>query len=224
MSPVSWEQPPRVLVGILHTELVTFNWSLGFRNLQLPPGSDIFPIAGRPFDDARNQICAAAIQNGFDHVLFLDSDVIPPSNAVHRLLSHNQPLMSALYCRRSPPHAVPVMMRHGQWITNFPRGKVVEADVVGTGCMLLSCNFLKEAAEKCPIAPQQGKTWFHWRSDMAHLLPPGQATSEDFSACLWWKEKLGIRILVDSSVVCLHVGLAEAADGTFVPSITRTHT
>jgi len=118
-----------------------------------------------------------------------------------------------MYCRRSPPHAVPVMIKNGQWVTQFAPGAVVDVDLVGAGCLLVHRSVLESLP---PSDPNRGKRWFDWRVDMQHLLPPGEAMSEDFTFCLNAR-KHGYKILVDTSIRCRHVGLAEADLGTFVP-------
>src|SRR3990167_9080572 len=138
----AWEQQGSVLVGILHVEQTTVAWALGLRNLQIP--GQIMPVTGMPFDHGRNTICMKALECGADYVYMLDSDVVPPPDAILRLMAHKQPLISGLYCRRSPPAGVPVMMRPvGQWITQWTPNAVIEVDVVGAGCMLIHRSILE---------------------------------------------------------------------------------
>lgn len=213
----AWElQRQSVLCVILHTEMTTIAWSLGFRNLIIPGG--ILPVTGLPFDHARNVGAREALRCGASHLFYLDSDVIPPKDAILRLLSRNQPIISGLYCRRSPPHSIPVCMRPtGRWITEI-NGPIMEVDVVGAGCLLIHRGVLEKLP---PLDPNRGKTHFDWRVDMGDILPPGNALSEDFSFCKQVREKLGIKILVDTTVRCRHVGMAEATYGQFVPLDTN---
>src|SRR5438105_390931 len=108
----SWEilAANSVQVIILHTDVVSTAWSLGLRNL-IVPGPPVEVLAGMPYDMARNKGNMIALERGCSHVMHLDSDVIPPRDAILRLLKHKLPIVSGLYCRRSPPHAVPVMMK-----------------------------------------------------------------------------------------------------------------
>ena len=52
-------------------------------------------------------------------------------------------------------------------------------------------------------------------------MPP---LSEDFTMCVWAKAKLGISTLVDTSIVCRHIGLAQSGDNTFYPAETNPNT
>ncbi len=141
---------------------------MALRNLQIPNGG-IIPITGMPFDHARNLVCMRAIEGGFDYVGFLDSDVTTPPDAFLRLMKHNLPIVSGMYCRRSPPHAVPVMMRGGQWVTELPKpgeNPMIEVDVVGSGLLLIETDLLRRTP---PQDPQRGKHWFCWKVDMQGL-------------------------------------------------------
>jgi hypothetical protein len=209
----SWElrQQNSVLVGILHTDIVPIAWSFGLRNLQIPGA--ILPVAGMPYDMARNVICMKALEMGAEWVFHLDSDVIPPNDAIPRLIAHKQPIISGMYCRRSPPVSVPVMIRGANWHTNFPMGSLQEVDLVGAGCLLIHRTVLEKLP---PISPERGKHWFDWRVDMAGILPQGEALSEDFSFNLHARRH-GYKVLVDTSIQCRHVGLGQSSYGRFDP-------
>jgi hypothetical protein len=197
----SWEiSSNSVLVAVLHVDVVTFAWSKGLRNLAIPNG-DVIGLAGMPYDMARNKACEHALNCGATHLFFLDSDVIPPPDTILRLLAHNHPFISGVYCRRSPPAGVPVMMRNHQWVTQYEQGKVIEVDLVGAGCLLIDTQLLRA----CP--PQRpGATWFDWRVHLAGLLPGEQCLSEDFTLCKHVKQKMNVSVLVDTSIMCQHVG------------------
>ncbi len=201
----------QVLCAILHVETTTMAWSLGFRNLVIP--GTVLPISGMPFDHARNSACQAALDRKVEWLFFLDSDVVPPRDAVLRLIQHQQPIISGMYCRRSPPVAVPVMMRNHQWITDYPPGHVIDVELVGAGCLLIHRSVLEQLK---PLSP--GHRWFDWRVDLAGtgIYPPGECLSEDYSFCLQAR-KQGWKVKVDTSIICRHVGLGEAGPNTFGP-------
>lgn len=186
-------------------------WSLGLKNLIIPGG--IVPLAGMPFDHARNVACMRALEVGASHIFFLDSDVIPPRDAILRLINHNQPIISGLYTRRSPPAAIPVMIKNGAWVTQYKPGSIVEVDLVGAGCLLIK----REVLETFP--PQrEGHHWFDWKVNYqgGKLYPPGECMSEDFTFCINAR-KMGYKILVDTSIMCRHVGLAQSTYNRFEP-------
>lgn len=216
--PLFHEIPPRVLVGVLHTEVTTIAWALGLRKLQLPPGSIIYPVAGMPFDHARNHICQVSLDGGFDYCFHLDSDVIPPPDAVAKLLRHQAPIISGVYHRRSPPHGIPVMLKDGQWLQRVPKNKIIDVHLVGAGCMLISTDLLRATPA---VQPTMGHHWFSWQSDLPKdEKNPGWEMSEDFVFCRWLRERMQIPILVDTSVRCKHVGYSEAEEHSLIPLAT----
>ncbi len=203
----------QVLVAILHTDNVCFNWSLGIRRLIIP-GPDPIGICGMPFDHARNVAAQHALASGLDWLFFLDSDVIPPRDAILRLMAHNKPIVSGVYCRRSVPEAIPVMMKPlGQWVTQIPSGGLMEVATVGAGCLLIHRTVFERLP---PQRPTEGKTFFDWRVDCLAVKSKEECLSEDFTFCVHAR-KHGIPTFVDCGVRCRHVGLAEADYGSFRP-------
>lgn len=210
----AWEikEANQILVGILHTEITTLAWSFGVRNLQIPGRDDLrkfypfMPVAGQPFDMGRNSICQRALDLGCQYVFMLDSDVVCPPDTIPRLIAHNQPLISGVYYRRSPPLGVPVMLRDGQYIQHYPIPAVIPVDLVGAGCLLLRRDFLER------IPPQRpGKRWFDWRVDLIGVpgVDPGGCKSEDYTL-MEWAKKNGWQPVVDTSIQCRHIGCSES--------------
>ena len=205
---------------MLHTDVVPIAWAFALRNLQVP--GFIYPVAGRPYDDARNHICEVALSNGFQNVFMWDSDVAPPNDTILRLLAHKQPIISGVYHRRSPPHGLPVMIKNGTWVQSYPPNSIIEVDTVGSGCLLLSRQYLEAIP---PLDARRGKRWFDWRVDCQHTgaFPPQECMSEDFTMCAHAR-KHGYKILVDTGIVCRHLGLGQAVFGKMEPAEVATQT
>lgn len=212
MASGSWEiaEQNKVMCAILHTEVTTLAWAFGLRNLMIP--GPIVPLAGMPYDHARNEAVRIFLGNGlFQYLFFLDSDVVAPPDTIYRLLAHNQPIVSGMYCRRSPPHGLPVAIKNGSWVTNFVPGSVLDVDLVGAGCLLIHRSVLEKVPPQHPCHP-----WFWWKVDMASQVPQGEGVSEDFSWCQHVR-KHGYKVLLDTGVRCRHVGYAEAELGSLNP-------
>lgn len=211
----SWEikAQRKVLVYTLHTELVPIAWAAGFRNLVIP-GSYTF-VTGMPFDHARNHAVQQFLASPFEWLLSLDSDVVAPPDTILRLLAHNQPIISGMYCRRSPPHSVPVAIKNGQWLNGFQPGTVQEVDLVGAGCLLVHRSVFEKVP---PTRPDGSKRWYDWRVDCKglNLFPEESCLSEDFTWCVHVR-KFGYKVLMDTSIACKHVGLFETGLGTARP-------
>lgn len=57
----------------------------------------IYPTLNvQPVDNARNEIVKVFLESGCTHLFFIDSDTIPPIDAIHRLLAHDLPIVSGL--------------------------------------------------------------------------------------------------------------------------------
>jgi len=219
-----WEYPRAgVLVATLTREMTSAKWAKSFRHMQLPPMSEDTMISGVPFDHGRNMACETLLKHQFEWLFFLDDDVCIPPDCVPRLISHGRDVVSGLYYRRAEP-VVPVMMRfvdphhsQSQWITEWPANQLVEADLVGAGCLLIHRRVIERVTHP----------WFDWqlgKPDPAGPPQPGEPPrpsrlSEDFAFCRKAKYEFGFQIHVDTSVVCEHVGLGKAqVGGSFRPS------
>ena len=222
----SWEvsQANQVLVGILHTEVTSIAWAFGLRNLKIPGREDLRQfdpfccVAGQTYDMARNTICQHALSVGAKFVFMVDSDVIVPSDTIERLIARNLPIISGMYCRRSPPHSVPVAIKNGTWFVPPRLGEVYEVDLVGAGCLLINTDVLKQ------LPPQEpGSHWFQWTVHKKGIVPDGKALSEDFTFCVHAREH-GFDTYLDTSIQCLHVGQAESKLHSYLPSQVYTRT
>ena len=163
-------------------------------------------IQGLPYDMARNRLVEDALVRRealllatppivVDGLFWVDDDVALPPDALMKLLSHNQPIVSGLYFSRRQPHT-PQMYRLAEgyedkyWpILDWPKGEVIEADACGFGCMWTSFEVL-EAVQRKPGF----KEWFKFD------WPRG----EDFYFCRAAKE-CGFEVLVDTSIRCGHM-------------------
>ena len=97
------DSKPKVMLGVptmssVHTLLMTIilSWmaeaySTGKYNLSIYPTVNVQPV-----DNARNEIVKAFLESDCTHLLFIDSDTIPPLDALKRLLAHDKPIISAI--------------------------------------------------------------------------------------------------------------------------------
>lgn len=209
---------PAVFCGILHVETTTIRWAMGLRALQFPGPHHIGLYTGLPFDHARNRAVQDMLSNpDFDYLFFLDSDVVPPHDAIPRLLKHRLPIVSGVYCRRSYPHGLVVAQKNGDWVRKLPgKGKdpLVEVDVVGAGCLLVHRSVFETVPPQRPAKP-----WFDWRADMVGMEGVPPPLSEDFTWCVHVRQH-GHHIMLDTSVRCLHIGHAQADLNSLEPLLT----
>jgi len=154
-------------------------------------------------DTMRDSSIALARQEGFSHVLFLDADMVWPTDVLDRMLRHaalERALVSGLYVVRTPPYAPTAMGQRfrqpGSQVDQFYRqgeygADLIDVDVVGMGCCLIPMDVFDA------IGP---RPWFHYQDD-DHGWP---LVTEDVPLCLKAKEA-GYRILLDPTIKCGHV-------------------
>jgi hypothetical protein len=201
-----------VLVVVLSgREVVTTGWAESWRTLIFPERANRTFLYGMPFDHARNQGCQRTLETEHEGMFFLDDDVILPHDTIVRLMRHNKDIVGGLYYRRQLPPA-PVMMRETEkgpeWIHDYQPGRLVEADLVGCGCLLIKRKVLE-------IMPPP---WFEWKCDPYRWpdLKPVERCSEDYDFCRKARA-LGFKLYVDTSIQCHHAGLSVASAQGFTP-------
>lgn len=202
----AWEvEAPSVMVVVISgKELVPIKWAYSMRNLRLPGQHTIHTLAGMTYDHARNEGVKAMLNGGFQWLFFIDDDVCVPADAFEKLSRHGLDIVSGVYYRRSPPIGHPVMLKEtpqgATFIDKYTVGDMVEADLVGAGCLLIHRRVLENLAQ--PL----GNRWFQW---MMETAPAGEKCSEDFFFCRMAR-RAGFRVVVDTSVQCEHLGIASS--------------
>lgn len=171
--------------------------------------SDSFPT-----DVARNQLVRMFLDHDEgDYLLFLDTDMKHPPDIAHRLVAHDQLVVTGRYQTRRPPFLTVAMRKtgSGQHAYNaIDRLEPVVAglmpiDAAGAGALLIHRQVLVKLREKL------GDDWFRYQDG-----PDGLRTiSED----MWFFEQvraLGIQPYLDADVICAHVGQFEI-DASWAP-------
>lgn len=156
--------------------------------------------------DSRNLISLHAIENDFDRVLWLDSDMAFQRDTLMRLHkdmdTYGCEMVSGLYVKRSFP-TMPVIYRtidkptrkaDGRLTKNivsyndYPWESVFKIGGCGFGCVLTSVKLLKEV----------------W-DEYGPAFAPYPWCGEDLSFC-YRVNQLGHTIMCDSNVKCGHIG------------------
>lgn len=195
----------KTLIAIPTHDNVPVMFVKTFLDLIKPEGTTYSIIPGTLIYEARNLIAQKAVENNFDAVLWLDSDMIVPRDALIRLSEdmekYRADLVTALYFRRKPP-TNPVLSNDLYWRVNddgnvetgatayidYPKNAVFPIRGTGFGCCLTSRNLLRKMVEMygSPFTPLMGM-------------------GEDFAFC-WRADKAGFRLRCDSRVKCGHIG------------------
>lgn len=151
---------------------------------------------GYQIDQIRNLIAAHACN--YDYLFSVDSDIILPKDALVKMLSHKVHIVSGVYIQRKQGKQIPEIYRKNnaggtsnvQMSDIMPAG-LHEIDGCGFGCVLVNCNVFRHMS------------YPHFKYEMASAFQI--KVSEDNYFCMKAQGN-GVKIYVDSSIVCEHIG------------------
>lgn len=186
---------PPVAVVVPYGALMPSEFALALRGLEVPPGAVFLGTNARPIDAARNRLARQALDSGARWVLWLDSDTVPPPDALRRLLALGVPFASGVYAldfAEGPRACVYVRGERGYHALGPPYAErsVVEVDGVGFGCALVHRSVFERTPEP----------WFRWTHGRE-----ADGLGEDFYFCERVVEATGIRPVVDLALRVGHV-------------------
>lgn len=148
---------------------------------------------------SRDDLARYAMTEGFDYVLWLDSDMVFPEDFHERMLKtlteNNLDILSGIYYKRKPPYSPVVfdkMQLKGKiwdysWLEDVP-DSLFEVGACGFGCVLLKTEVLMSVQLK-----------------HGYLFHPMQNGGEDVAFCVRARD-CGYKIMCDPTIVCGHVG------------------
>lgn len=164
--------------------------------------------------DARNGMARRAVKEGYDRVLWLDSDMSFEPDLMERLsarLDEGLEYVSGIYFTRKAP-VRPVLYKacgyyemedgavspRAVWYDDYPRDQLFEVEATGFGGVMMTTDLIKRVAEKfgLPFAPMLG-------------------FGEDLSFC-GRVSQVGGKMWVDSTIKMGHVGLGTITESTYL--------
>lgn len=160
---------------------------------------------GTIITNQREALLREALASGNSHLLWLDSDMMFPPDALQRLLSHDLPLVAANYATRSSPHKSVAYRDVSDWSSYVVHGpldpQLMEVQAVGMGCMLLHLDTVRA-----------------WQSPIFELRwqpLSGDHLGEDFVFCGKLRAA-GVPIMLDSALSrdLLHLGTKAFGHGS----------
>lgn len=159
---------------------------------------DPMMVEGSLVYDSRDTLARFAVENGYDYVLFVDSDMQFDKPDIDRLISHDADICSGLYVtrngenknvcyrevitRRRFPYRQPRLI-HDTAITGYG-----SAAACGFGFCLIKCSVIKTMFKR-------------YKS----LFEPKWGVGEDIAFCIRAK-RCGYDIMVDRDVKLGHIG------------------
>lgn len=163
-----------------------------------------FLRGGSQIDLVRSAMASAAVLDGYDETLWIDSDVVFAVEDVERLRSHGLPLVAGVYVKKD----------RDEFAARFPTGDVVFGDgggltpvvEVGMGFTLVARRVYEGVAEVCKL-PACGGGYDPTFKVTPYFLPTVEDEtylSEDYSFCRRAK-MAGFSLWADTSIRLGHV-------------------
>lgn len=171
------------------------------------PGQDARDAIAAQYNEARRMV----LENGYDALLTIECDMLPPPNAIRRLRDCQADIAYGLYVLRRPPwewSAYSVIEGMGAYpLSAVPEraraewGEIVDVDGIGLGCTLIQRRVLERLTFR------------------AHGLLHGDGQR---SHCDWYlgldAKEAGFTQRCHTGVVCGHIHPTDAA-GTGAPTV-----
>ena len=142
----------------------------------------------------REEMVEKALEMEAEWILWWDSDVLPPCDALTKLFARDTDIIGGLVVTKSETPQ-PLILRRGQsyqhqdWVP----GDLIECDATGFGFTLMRTEIFKKLE----------KPWF-FEGTAAYAPGESYSTTEDAPLMYRAKDK-GFKCFVDTSVVCEHV-------------------
>ena len=158
---------------------------------------------GTYLDQNREAIAQTAIDENYDYLLFLDSDMIYRSDILEKLYERYKGVIGAIYSMRSGKEHGPAIYNYIKEKDTFAQYKywplkkgIIKVDGIGTGLLLIEVSALKKipaprfAYLECETPDKEGNR---------------RRLGEDLSFCKRCA-KNGIKIYADTDVYAGHLG------------------
>lgn len=164
---------------------------------------------------ARNSLVKIALENQYDDLFFIDSDVEWEPEWFFRLLERPEPVVGGALVKKTDNEGYTVKLTDKN-LKFSEDGKLIQADGVGTGFLKVS----RFALEKLWLAsdPYTSEGEEH-RMVFDIKVENGDLISEDYIMCNKW-ENLGYKVWLDPTITCNHVGIKKF-EGNFKNFIER---
>lgn len=193
----------KTLVAIPCMDMVPTRFLFSCLNLRTDENVEFSLTESSLVYDSRNQLSKKAIEEGFERILWLDSDMVFKPDLFERLserLDAGYQMVSGLYFKRKKP-ICPVLYKecgayekdgkHTVYATtydDYPKDSLFEIAACGFGGVMMTTELVKQVADQfgLPFSPILG-------------------FGEDLSFCCK-VARLGIKMLCDSAVKLGHVG------------------
>jgi len=162
----------------------------------------IYPSYDSLIQRARNDLVRMALENNYDSLFFIDSDVEWEPEWFFRLLERPEPVVGAALVKKSETEGYTIKIRDKN-LTYSPDGNLIEVEGVGTGFLKVDRMALENLWMMSEIYHHDDK---ENRMIFDIKIVDGDLVSEDYIMCHKWKS-LGYRVWIDPSFTINHNGV-----------------
>jgi hypothetical protein len=160
-------------------------------------------------DIGRSQIASSVLSEGFEELMWIDSDVVFEPSSVDRLRSHNLPLVCGLYAKKGRREFACNFLPETNTVVFGPQGGLIELPYAGFGFTLTRREVYETMHEQLnlPLCNERfGKVLVPYFLPM--VIPDGSGAwylGEDYAFCRRAQE-CGYRVIADTTIRLWHVG------------------
>lgn len=157
-----------------------------------------FEIGGE-VGESRNRLVQYALKIGAEYILFIDDDVILPSNCFNKLVywakKGHDVVSGVYYSKQIPPQPLIFKGRGNGYFSNWKVGDLIDdADGIGMGITLIKTEIFKKLSKP-------------WYKSVVNKKEKGVDQLFSIDESLYFCDKLkndGIKILVDTGIQGIH--------------------
>lgn len=188
----------KILLGMPCMRTIPYKTTMSLLRTVKQGVVDPMLVEGSLIYDSRDTIAEFAVNNGYDYVLFVDSDMVFDKTDIEKLVRHDADIVSGLYVTRNGEN---MNVAYNKIITRrrFPfRAPKLFADNGVTGyAEIAACGF-GFCLIKTDVIKRMAKRY-------KSLFEPFKGVGEDIAFCIRAK-RCGYKIMIDRDVRLGHVG------------------
>lgn len=112
---------------------------------------DLQILQGSLVDDAREAMAHNAIDNGYDYILWCDSDMTFGADALNQLLADKKDIVCGVFFKRTPPYTPCIYKRTEKGIAiyhDYPDNQLFEIAECGCAFTLMRVKCLKDVLDE----------------------------------------------------------------------------
>lgn len=187
----------RLMIAIPCADTIRYEFAESLSKLEIQLAEDgidfdVRWLAGSLIYMARDDLVITAINEGFTHILWFDSDMQFSRDIFNILRSVNKPFVTGIYRSRRSPFAYTLYsdLERGQRVIELPN-EPFEIDACGFGCVLMEVQVAKTV-----------------RSAFQTCFLPMIKCGEDLAFCERYR-RTGGKIYAVPDAVCNHIAYVE---------------